>query len=146
MAIPTYATSLVDAAGGAMRLTQLLDQDGDGTDDTGLSDRVLCEAEGIVNSYVRKVHNVPLIAPIPQTIATMTADIAIFLLKGRRDALTEGDLARHEERIRWLEGIAKGRVDLGATPTTSASPHNVASSTARPSSKAVSRENLKGFA
>ncbi len=148
MASPTYATStdLQRAAGGATRLLELTDFDDDGSEDTDLVADTLCQAEGLVDSYVRKVHTTPLVAPIPQSITTITANIAIWMLKGYRDAHTESDIERHLLRVKWLEGVAKGSIDLGATPTTAASPLNKASSTARPSSKAVSRENMKGYA
>ncbi len=147
MPTPTYAVTadLTRAAGGATRLVEIADFDGDGVVDAGLTDEALVKAEGLVNSYVRKVHVTPLVAPIPESIVTITADIAIWMLKGWRDALTEFDVELHADRVKWLEGIASGKVDLGAAPTTAASPFNAASSTARPSSKAVSRENTKGF-
>ncbi len=147
MAIPVYATSadLQRAAGGAERLLQIADHDDDGVLDTDLVNDVLCQAEGLIDSYIRMVHVTPLTVPIPQSITTIAADIAVWMLKGYRDAHNEADIERHDARVRWLEGVAKGSIDLGAAPTTAASPHNVASSTDRPSSKAVSRETTKGF-
>lgn len=143
-----YATraDVVVAAGGTARLLQLADFDGDSKEDTGLVDAALVEAEGLINSYVRKKREVPLPGPIPDVIRTTTASMAVWVLKRNRDALTEADVMLQEQRIAWLENLASGKVDLGINPAPPASPHNQPSATDRPTAKAVSRENLKGFA
>jgi len=148
MATPVYAVraDVVNAAGGEARLLQIADWDGDGVEDTGLVDGVLCEMEGFVNSFVRKVFDVPLQAPIPQTIVTITATLTVHELKARRDATTEIDDVHQEQRIKWLENLAAGRVDIGVSPPPTASSQNSTRALDRPSTKAVSRDNLKGFA
>ena len=145
---PVYATraDVVIAAGGTARLLQLADHDADSKEDDDLVDSAIIEAESLINSYVRKKREVPLPPPVPDVIRTMTANIAVWVLKSRRDALTEADAMLQEQRVQWLENLARGKVDLGVNPAPAASPHNQPSATARPTSKAVSRENLKGFA
>lgn len=145
---PVYATraDVVIAAGGTARLLQIADQDADGKEDTDLVDAALIEAEGLINSYVRKKREVPLPAPIPDVVRTTTASMAVWVLKRNRDALTEADAILQEQRIAWLENLAAGKVDLGINPAPPASPHNQPAATDRPTAKAVSRENLKGFA
>ena len=145
---PVYATraDVVIAAGGTARLLQLSDFDGDSKEDTDLVDSAIIEAEALINTYVRKKREVPLPAPVPDVIRTMTANIAVWVLKSRRDALTEADVMLQEQRVQWLENLARGKVDLGVNPAPAASPHNQPAATDRAASKAVSRENLKGFA
>ena len=147
MAAPTYATrdDAVIAAGGVARLVQLSDFDDSGQEDSGLVDDALCEAEGVINSYVRKRFEVPIPAPIPETIRNTCRNMAIYILKSRRDAVTEKDAMEQTQRIEWLEGIASGKVDPGVAPKLAKSPHNSPRATERPTSKAVSRKNLEGF-
>ena len=144
----TYATraDAVIAAGGVARLVQLSDFDGSGTEDTDLVDDAMDEAEGVINSYVRKKFAVPLTAPVPEIIRRTTANMGIYFLKSRRDAVTEKDAVEQEQRIAWLEGLASGKIDPGVSTKLAKSPHNNPTATERPTSKAVSRENLKGFA
>lgn len=145
---PVYATrvDVVRSAGGTARLLQIADQDGDSKEDTNLVDDAIVEAEAMINSYVRKKREVPLPVPIPDMIRTMAANLAVYTLKMWRDALTDADVVLQEQRIAWLENFAAGKVSLGVNPAPPPSPHNRPAATDRPSSKAVSRENLKGFA
>ncbi len=145
---PVYATraDVEIAAGGTARLLQISDFDSDGKEDVDLVDRALDDAEALINSYVRKKREVPLPAPIPNVIRSMAANLAVYNLKAWRDAITEADALQQEQRIAWLENLAAGKVDLGINPAPPASPHNQPSATDRPTAKAVSRENLKGFA
>lgn len=145
---PVYATraDVVVAAGGTARLLQIADFDADSKEDDDLVDGALIEAEALINSYVRKKREVPLPPPVPDVIRTMAANMAVWVLKSRRDALTEGDAMMQDQRIQWLENLAAGKVDLGVNPAPAASPHNQPAATDRPTSKAVSRDNLKGFA
>lgn len=147
MATPLYSSraDVVLAAGGVSRLVQISDFDGDGEEDALLVDDALCEAEGVVNSYVRKRYEVPL-APVPEIIRRLTANLAVYILKSRRDAVCEKDAVEQEQRLEWLKGLAEGNIDPGVDITSPSSPTNKPSATARPSSKKVSRESLKGFA
>lgn len=145
MASPTYANraDVVSAAGGESRLLELTDWDGDGSEDAGLVDQKLCDAEGEANTYIRQKFAVPLAVPVPSAIRTAVAGWAVYMLKSDRDATTDSDELKHERRIKWFENLAKGLVDPGITLSPSAK--NSPKVTARPTSKSVSRENLKGY-
>lgn len=145
--MPLYATTadVQRHAGGAKRLLEISDYDADGTQDTGLVDSAIDSAEAMVNSYARKLYEVPFVT-VPPSIQEVTAGLAVYNLKSWRDALTEADQLKQDARISWLENLAKGLVDPGITPAPPTSGHVAASNTERPSSKAVSRERLKGFA
>ena len=132
------------AAGGAERLTQLTDYDRDGAEDSGVVEAVIADAEALVESYARKVFEVPF-APVPPIIKTISTKLAVYFLRERRDSVTDANRLDHEDRLQWLSNLAKGVVDPGISPAPGGSGHNRSSSTARPSSKAVSRESLKGY-
>jgi phage gp36-like protein len=132
------------SAGGLKRLVQITDYDNDGEEDSGVVDGALLEAEGIVNSFARKRFEVPL-SPVPDTIKDITANIAVYILKSRRDALTEADVLLQKDRMKWLKDLSSGATVPGTNPTPGKSPLNSPSATARPSSKAVGRDNLKGY-
>ncbi len=144
--MPNYATraDVVVAAGGLARLLQIADFDNDGLEDTGLVDGAIDEAEGLIDSYLRKKREVPL-AAAPQVIVRMAANMAVYVLKARRDAVTENDRLLEEDRIKWLENFAKGLVTLGVDPAPASSPHNQPRVSDKRSSRDESRENLKGF-
>lgn len=144
--MPDYATDadVQLAAGGVERLLQIADHDNDAEIDPGLVDDALAEAEALINSYVRKVRETP-VTPVPEILKRMAANIAVYVLKMRRCMLTEGDAMLQDQRVAWLEGLASGKIVLGVNPSPAPSALNCANASERPTSKAVSRENLKGF-
>jgi len=145
----TYTTSALVkiAVGGTSRLIELTDTDGNGREDTGVVTAAIDEAESLINSYVRKAgREVPLLAPIPPIIQTTCTQIAKYVLKRNRDALSEMDIEIHSLNLKWLADLAAKKVDLGVAVEPPASTHNPAAQTARDSDlKSVSRDNLKGF-
>jgi phage gp36-like protein len=141
----SVSADVQQAIGGAARLLQLADHDGNGVIDTGVVDDAIAEADAIINSYARKVREVP-ISPIPEIIKRMSANLTVWVLKRRRGALDDTDVINHQDDIQWLTNLSVGKVDLGVNPAPAASPHNVPTVTERPCSKAVSRESMKGFA
>jgi len=142
----TYASraDVVLAAGGEARLLQITDFDGDGLEDSGIVTDAVDEAEAQINTYARKRFATPF-DPVPESIRRLAANLAVYVLKARRDALTESDDRLQDARLDWLAMLANGKVDPGISPAPAASPHNAPSTTDRPSSKAISRENLEGF-
>ena len=144
--MPNYTNrdAVAIAVGGEERLTQLTDYDKDGSEDDGVVDAAIDDAEALIDSYARKVFDVPF-SPVPPIIATMAKKLAIYNLRERRDAITDAARLEHEDRLEWLKNLAKGVVDPGISPAPGPSGHNRSTSTERPSSKAVSRESLKGF-
>ena len=136
---------IVNAVGGEERLTQLTDYDNDGEEDAGTVDSAIEDAEALIDSYARKVFSTPFQAPIPPIIKTVAKQITVYNLRDRRDAINDSDRVNHEDRIKWLENLAKGAVDPGIAPAPRASGHNRSTATDRPSSKRVSRESLKGY-
>lgn len=136
---------VVHAVGGEERLLQLTDYDRDGAEDPGIVDAAIADAEGLINSYARKAFDVPF-APVPAIIKTVAKNLAAYCLRASRETITETVRVEQEDRIKWLEHLAQGKVDPGVSVAPTASGSNRGTNTARASSKAVSRENLKGFA
>jgi len=136
---------IVNAVGGQERLTQLTDYDRDGTEDSGVVDDAIFDAEALIDSYARKVFSTPFVAPLPPIIVTMAKKLSVYNLRERRDVITDAHREEQEDRIKWLEHLASGKVDPGIAPAPKGSGHNRSTSTSRPSAKRVSRESLKGF-
>jgi len=139
----TRAEALI-AVGSNERLVELTDRNGDGLEDDGILDDAIARAESMVNSYVRKKREVP-VTPAPQVLKDVAAKMTDFILKEDIGATTEKDERKHDRCIEWLEKVAAGSVVLGVNPAPAASPLNSSRSWSRPTSKAVSREKMKGY-
>lgn len=110
-----------ESAGGAARLRQLADWDSNGAVDALANP--IAKAEAWINSYVERQRAVPL-DPVPEIIRWTCADEVVYRLKKARGPISDDEHRAHEERERWLEGIAEGKISLGVTPAPSASPSN----------------------
>jgi len=144
--VPIYCleSDVARHAGGAKALTELADNDGDATNDSGLVDSAIDAAEAVLNSYARKLYEVPF-DPVPPSIREMTAGLAVYELKCWKPAgITDIDQVKQDARLEWLTNLARGIVDPGITPAPATSGHVVDSNTARPDSKRASRDALKG--
>lgn len=139
------ATDLQRAAGGADRLLQLTDWDADGSEDAGVVDDAIATADGWIDSRLRGRYQTPLAAPVPEAIRRMSARLALYELKRRRDALTEHDLITYEQDIQWLVDMREGRADPGTSPPPTKSSADAAAAYDRDTTKSVSRAKLAGF-
>jgi phage gp36-like protein len=105
------------AAGGREKLEQLSDLDAGGQVDETLIADAVSDAESWINSFLQHRYSVPIPdVDVPEVLRRMTAREAIYILKERREALTEQDQERHEQRRLWLEGVNRGRVSPGVDP------------------------------
>jgi len=99
--------------GGAARLLQLLDWDGDGVIDP------IREADALIDSFASKHFTVPF-NPVPDTIRTTSAQLAIIIIRRRRMAqLSPADELRWEQLAGpngWLDRLAAGVVTPGGDP------------------------------
>lgn len=137
------------AAGGAAKLVELADLDGDGALDTAAVERAIADADALINAYAQRRNVVPY-SPVPDTIRRFSAREAVYQLKVARSCVTELDQAQHEELVKWLELLAKGYVTVGVEPEPAASSAHVAEESDRETEVAsdpgkVSRESLRGF-
>lgn len=115
----TDQAGVVSAAGGISVLIDLTDQDGTGAGqvDAAVLAKAIVDVGGMIDSYVAKQRAVPL-NPVPAVIALKAAQEVVFLLRSQkpRAPIGELELSRHEENIKWLEGVARGTITLGVDP------------------------------
>lgn len=119
--MPYAATENVErAAGGREKLIQLTDLSSAGQIDAAYLADAIEEADSWINSYLQHRIAVPVATP-PEILRRVSAAETVYILKNRRESLTEADQTRHEERISWLEGVRKGEISLGTDPRLTAS-------------------------
>lgn len=129
--------------GGAAKLVQLADHDGNGAIDAGLVDAAIAEADGEVNRFMNKRFAVPL-NPVPPEVVALSAKIAARVLRRWRGMLTADDASDEKNDLAALASIAKGETILSILPAAK-SPIAIDQAGERDSTKNVSREKLKGF-
>lgn len=143
-----YATQqqIEDGAGGPEELRELTDLSERGFVDVNVLATAQAAAEEWINSYIERVHAVPLEDPVPAQIQQMTVDETIYRLKMRRRMHTDRDRQDHEERQVWLVDVSMGRASLGTKPLPAQGETGIASSGDRDDvDNAVTRNSLKGF-
>lgn len=115
----TDQTAVASAAGGLSVLVDLTDQDGTGAGQVNAAvlAKAIADVGGMIDSYVAKQRAVPL-NPVPAVVALKAAQEVVFLLRSQkpRAPIGELELSRHEENIKWLEGVARGSITLGVDP------------------------------
>src|SRR5690349_1322724 len=103
------------AVGGAARLVQLADYDGNGASDAGVVDAAIAEADALINSYASKRFAVPF-AVAPSTIVRLSARMAARILRRNRQMVLASDVDEEKRDREWLEALAKGDVLPGVEP------------------------------
>lgn len=122
-------------------LIQLTDDEGTGVVNDARADAAIKDAEGEVDGYLQTRYAVPL-SPVPNIIAKLTADIAIYNLYARRQGATEDRLRRYQNAIKFLENVSKGVVMLGAnTPAT----EDEGGISVKDADRIFTREKLEGY-
>lgn len=129
------------AAGGAVRLVQLADWDGDGVADDDVIASARDKAEGIIDSYAAMRYAVPVARP-SRTFVQLAAEETVYWLRERRGRLDDTHHLARDLRLQWLVQLAKGRV----RPSEPLPPKSRAVvNRYGKSRRAVSRERMKGF-
>lgn len=106
-------TDVERAAGGRDALVQLADTAGIGEIDPAEVTRAIEEADALFDSYAQERLATPVAPPIPTILRTMSAAEAVYALKVARNANSDRDDARHEERLRWFQSVGSGAASLG---------------------------------
>ena len=81
--------------------------------------RLLGEAEDEVNGHVGRRYLLPLtasdgqLAPAPKALVRVVIDIARYHATGTEIMVTEEIRNRYKDSLRFLEGVAKGDIQLG---------------------------------
>lgn len=108
-----YATQaqMVDRFG-EPELIQLTDRAGiTGAIVGAVLDAALLDADEEIDSYLRSVRTLPLMAPIPERLVRVACDLARYHLYD--DHAPEGVRTRYQDGIRWLRDVAVGKASLG---------------------------------
>ncbi len=120
----------------------------DPTDEThtaiiGRIDEAIAAADATIDSYCQGRYTVPL-SPVPAKIKLLSVDIGIYNLYSRRDmAMPEIRGDRNKEAIRFLEKVADGKVQLGASTPAPVDAPSSADSAA--DTRIFTRDKMQGF-
>jgi phage gp36-like protein len=134
------------AAGGSDALIELSDLENAGVIDVVAVNAAIKVADARINTYVGQRSAVPL-AIVPDSIATMSCDWAIRVLRRRRwkGVSTQGDLDAEKADVEWLVMVAKGEVQLGIQPTAPKADIVIDKAAPRDTTLSISRERMKDF-
>ncbi len=107
----TYAIkqNLIDRYG-SEELLQLTDRANTGLIDDTVIARALADADAEINGYLATHYTLPL-APVPAALEKLACDIARYRLY--EDRVTEIVEKRYDDAIKFLQGVASGKVSLG---------------------------------
>ena len=98
-----------------------LSADSGGTPAATVLDEVRLSSEGEVNGYLATRYAVPVDlsahADLAATLKAFTMDIAVYRLHLRRPPVAEDVRRSRDDAVKWLEGVAKGVIDLPAATT-----------------------------
>jgi phage gp36-like protein len=99
-------------------LVRFTDHDGDGAADGAVIDQAIADADAEIDSYLGVRYQVPL-ATTPESVTNVSITIAWYRLALGRDSVSEAIRKAYEDAIKWLEGVAAGRISIGADPAPS---------------------------
>lgn len=144
--MPYSTTAQVQTAvGGSAKLVQLTDQDGLGVVDAVVLADAQAEADALINSYAGKRYKTSELATGIE-IGPLSARITSRILRRNRSQVLMSDADDEKTDRQWLKDLASGAVTLStALGTPVAAEMVVDKAEERPSTKAVSRERLKGY-
>lgn len=124
-------------------LIGLTDDEGAGTVHAGRVQEAIDAAGALVDSYAQARYPVPF-NPVPRIIKDLAVDIAAYKLFARRgydeESADRSVVQAYKDAVRFLEMLARGLVQIGATAPAPAAPTDVQ---AKP--RTFSRESMEGF-
>lgn len=141
-AVATYLTFAEFVARvGVDEAVRLTDEAGTGAIDGPRLAAALLDAQAIVDSWLGARYAVPLAAPVPAPIPTLTFDLALARLY--RGELPAGVEAKQAEALRLLKELSLGRATIPAPPAATAdSPAPVL---VEPHDRLFTRTRMGGF-
>jgi phage gp36-like protein len=138
-----YATQaqIQAAAGGAVKLVELADWDGDGVVDAAAIAFAQEAADGWIDSFAAGRYAVPIATPT-NTLVQFAAEEAVHRLRLSRKVVDQDDKDQRELRVEWLKLLQAGKV----RPSDPAPAKGTAvRSQVVVNDREVSREKLKGY-
>jgi len=138
-----YATQsdIQNAAGGAARLVELADWDGDGTADAEAIAFAQTAADALIDGSAGLLYDVPIVDPT-NVLVMHAAKECIYQLKFARGMVAEIDAEERDQRIEWLALLRDGKI-RPSNPAPAKS--DAVRSAVVVNNRDVSRENLKGY-
>lgn len=142
-----------NAVGGARRLVELADWDGDGVADVAVLADAIAKADALIDSFASKRFHVPF-SPVPTIITQHSATLARLTMARRRGQLTQDEqdewdtiAGTDEKKPGWLLLLARGVVTPGGDPlpTAHSTMQNDFVDTVMPSDRDAARDKLGGF-
>lgn len=94
------------------RLVQLTDDEGTGTVAEDRITQAVADADNEIDGYLGLRMELPL-ASVPDSLRRVSTDIAVYNLYSRRDGIPEHRAERYRNAVRFLEGVAAGKISLG---------------------------------
>ena len=137
---------------GAAKLVELADLDADGSTDAAVLTDAIAAADEFINSYAQRRYAVPFLT-VPPIVKRYSVEEAVYRLLLGRNAVSDQDAARREERIAWLEDLSRGVVSVGVNPEPAKSSAHVPEAvgdreeqtTAIDDGTVITRKALEGF-
>lgn len=99
-------------------ITELLDKDNSGSEDTNALASAISDADALIDSYIGGRYTVPLSAPIPALINAISCDVTRYKLWGNR--APEHVRQRYDDAVKSLTDIAKAVASLPLTDSAAA--------------------------
>lgn len=94
-------------------VTTSVDRDENGKPDYKSFVKASAQASSEIDSYLSTRYDVPF-TPVPDVLVRFAVDIAIYVCSsGVGQGLTDEKTNRYERAIKWLEGVAAGKVNIG---------------------------------
>ncbi|MHB8772964.1 MAG: gp436 family protein [Syntrophales bacterium] len=124
-------------------LISLTDDDGVGAVDAAKVTAAIADADATIDSYCQARYSIPL-SPVPAKIAQISVDISVYNLYSRSDLeMPAGRKERNKDAIRFLEKVADGKIQLGASTPAPADTDNSVSMES--GSRIFTRGKMEGF-
>ena len=143
-----YATNAdVETRLGTALYVQLADDAGTGAANEGVVNEARAAAEAEVNGYLAGRYRVPVdTSSSPETatlLKSVTLDLVEWRLHARRPPVPEDVRSKWAAAVKWMEGVAVGRLWLPGEPAGSESCGPVAAAVGE--SRLLSRSELEGL-
>jgi phage gp36-like protein len=127
------------------RIIELTDDEDLGTVNQARVDEAISQADAEIDGYLGERYSVPLTA-VPAVVKKLSVDMAVYHLYSRRaEEMPETRKDRYRHAVRFLEGVSKGTVSLGADPAPGAPAESHAETNKSEDGNVFSRETLRNF-
>jgi phage gp36-like protein len=124
-------------------LIELTDDAGSGEVDADVVTRAIADADATIDAHCQGRYSVPL-SPVPAMIRAVSVDMAIYnLLSRKNEEVPKSRDDRNRNAIRFLERVADGKIQLGAsTPAQANTEHSVSIDSG---SRIFTRDKMRGY-